>query len=123
MIRQTSDMNLKKKIYDIISRDDLDKNTLAQLTRGERMVEILKQNQYVPMKTENQVAIIFSAGKGLLDDIPANKVREFETSLLEHLENNHSDLLLSIKDSGEINSDISTKLENAVNDFKKGFQY
>ncbi|SVE23139.1 uncharacterized protein METZ01_LOCUS475993, partial [marine metagenome] len=57
---------------------DLDKNTQAQLTRGERMVEILKQNQYVPMPVENQVAIIFSAGKGLLDDIDANKVREFE---------------------------------------------
>ena len=100
---------------------DLDKNTLAQLTRGERMVEILKQNQYVPMSTEKQVAIIFSAGKGLLDDIPANKVREFETSVLEYLENNHNDLLLSIKDSGEILSETGEKLESAVNDYKKGF--
>jgi len=100
---------------------DLDKNTLAQLTRGERMVEILKQNQYVPMDTEKQVAIIFSAGKGLLDDIPANKVREFEASVLEHLENNHKDLLNSIKTSGEVSDDVGAKLENEVNDFKKGF--
>ena len=100
---------------------DLDKNTLAQLTRGERMVEILKQNQYVPMDTEKQVAIIFSAGKGLLDNIPANKVREFEASVLEHLENNHKDLLNSIKTSGEVSDDVGAKLENEVNDFKKGF--
>ncbi len=100
---------------------DLDKNTLAQLTRGERMVEILKQNQYVPMDTEKQIAIIFSAGKGLLDDIPANKVREFEASVLEHLENNHKDLLNSIKTSGEVSDDVGAKLENEVNDFKKGF--
>jgi len=100
---------------------DLDKNTLAQLTRGERMVEILKQNQYVPMDTEKQIAIIFSAGKGLLDDIPANKVREFEASVLEHLENNHKDLLNSIKTSGEVSDDVGAMLENEVNDFKKGF--
>ena len=100
---------------------DLDKNTLAQLTRGERMVEILKQNQYVPMDTEKQVAIIFSAGKGLLDDIPANKVREFEAAVLEHLENNHKDLLDSIKSSGEVSDDVGANLEKEVNDFKKGF--
>ena len=100
---------------------DLDKNTQAQLTRGERMVEILKQNQYVPMPVENQVAIIFSAGKGLLDDIPANKVREFESALLEHLTTSHSDLLTSIKDSGKIADDVADKLKAAVVDFKKGF--
>ena len=100
---------------------DLDKNTQAQLTRGERMVEILKQNQYVPMPVENQVAIIFSAGKGLLDDIPANKVREFESALLEHLTTSHSDLLTSIKDFGKIADDVADKLKAAVVDFKKGF--
>ena len=100
---------------------DLDKNTQAQLTRGERMVEILKQNQYVPMPVENQVAIIFSAGKGLLDDIAANKVREFEGAVLEHLMTSHSDLLASIKDSGKIADDVAEKLETAVADFKKGF--
>ena len=100
---------------------DLDKNTQAQLTRGERMVEILKQNQYVPMPVENQVAIIFSAGKGLLDDIAANKVRKFESALLEHLTTSHSDLLTSIKDSGKIDDDVADKLKAAVVDFKKGF--
>ena len=101
---------------------DLDKNTQAQLTRGERMVEVLKQNQYVPMTVEKQVAIIYVAGKGLLDDIETSKVREFESSVLEHLENSHGDILSSIKDSGEVSDDVAKKLENAISDFKKGFK-
>ena len=101
---------------------DLDKNTQAQLTRGERMVEVLKQNQYVPMTVEKQVAIIFAAGKGLLDDIETNKVREFESAVLEHLENSHGDLLASINKSGEVSDDVAKKLEKAVSDFKKGFK-
>ena len=100
---------------------DLDKNTQAQLTRGERMVEVLKQNQYVPMTVEKQVAIIFAAGKGLLDDIETNKVREFESAVLEHLENSHGDLLASINKSGEISDDVAKKLEKGISDFKKGF--
>jgi len=101
---------------------DLDKNTQAQLTRGERMVEVLKQNQYVPMTVEKQVAIIFAAGKGLLDDIETNKVREFESAVLEHLENSHGDLLASINQSGEILDDVANKLEKGISDFKKGFK-
>ena len=86
------------------------------------MVEILKQNQYVPMTVEKQVAIIFSAGKGLLDDIATNKVREFESAVLEHLENSHGDILSSIRESGEISDEIAKKLEKAVSDCKKGFK-
>ena len=100
---------------------DLDKNTQAQLTRGERMVEVLKQNQYVPMTVEKQVAIIYVAGKGLLDDIETSKVREFESAVLEHLVNSHGDLLASIKTSGEILEDVGKKLEKGISDFKKGF--
>ena len=101
---------------------DLDKNTQAQLTRGERMVEVLKQNQYVPMTIEKQVAIIYVAGKGLLDDIETSKVREFESAVLEHLENSHGDILSSIKDSGEVSDDVAKKLEKSIGDFKKGFK-
>ena len=101
---------------------DLDKNTQAQLTRGERMVEVLKQNQYVPMTVEKQVAIIYVAGKGLLDDIETSKVREFEFSVLEYLENSHGDILTSIRDSGEISDDVAKKLEKSIGDFKKGFK-
>ena len=101
---------------------DLDKNTQAQLTRGERMVEVLKQNQYVPMTVEKQVAIIFAAGKGLIDDIDTNQVREFESAVLDYLESSHGDIFSSIRESGEISDDVAKKLEKGISDYKKGFQ-
>ena len=101
---------------------DLDKNTQAQLTRGERMVEVLKQNQYVPMSVESQVAIIFAAGKGLLDDIEAVNVRDFESALLEELKNSHGDVLSTISDSGEVSEDVAKKLETAIMNFKKVYK-
>ncbi|MEE2858610.1 MAG: F0F1 ATP synthase subunit alpha [Candidatus Neomarinimicrobiota bacterium] len=101
---------------------DLDKNTQAQLTRGERMVEVLKQNQYVPMSVESQVAIIFAAGKGLLDDVEAVNVRDFESALLEELKNSHGDVLSTISDSGEVSEDVAKKLETAIMNFKKVYK-
>jgi len=100
---------------------DLDKATLTQLTRGERMVEILKQNQYVPMDVEKQVAIIFAASKGHLDDIPAEKVSNFETGLLEYLDANAADSLTSIVNEGKITYENVSILEKAIVDYKTGF--
>ena len=100
---------------------DLDKATLAQLTRGERMVEILKQNQYVPMDVEKQVAIIFAASKGHLDDVPADKVSDFETGLLEYLDANAADSLASIVNEGKITDENAGTLEKAIVDYKTGF--
>jgi len=100
---------------------DLDKSTLDQLTRGERMVEILKQNQYVPMAVEKQVAIIFAASKGYLDDIDVEKVADFETSLFEYLDANASDQLKAIKDEGTISDESSDALDKAISDFKNSF--
>ena len=100
---------------------DLDKATLAQLTRGERMVEILKQNQYVPMDVEKQVAIIFAASKGHLDDVPAEKVSDFETGLLEYLDANAADSLASIVNEGKITDENVSMLEKAIVDYKAGF--
>jgi F-type H+-transporting ATPase subunit alpha len=100
---------------------DLDKATLAQLTRGERMVEILKQNQYVPMDVEKQVAIIFAASKGHLDDVPADKVSDFETGLLEYLDANAADSLASIVNEGKITDENVGTLEKAIVDYKAGF--
>ena len=100
---------------------DLDKATLAQLTRGERMVEILKQNQYVPMSIEQQVAIIFAGGKGLLDDVPNEKIKEFEKGLVEYIVSNHSSIFDSIKSSGEISDDVSVELIKAIEDYKQVF--
>jgi len=100
---------------------DLDKATLAQLTRGERMVEILKQNQYVPMDVEKQVAIIFAASKGHLDDLPVEQVAEFETGLFEYLDANASDALASIVSDGKISDDTAEAIEKAIVDYKAGF--
>ena len=100
---------------------DLDKATLAQLTRGERMVEILKQNQYVPMTVERQIAIIFAASKGHLDDIEIEKVYEFESNLFDYLEANASDQLSSIKESGDLSDDTSKSLDKLISDFKNSF--
>ena len=100
---------------------DLDKSTLDQLTRGERMVEILKQKQYVPMAVEKQVAIIFAASKGYLDDIDVEKVADFEAGLFEYLDANASDQLKAIKDEGTISDENSDALDKAISDFKNSF--
>ena len=100
---------------------DLDKSTLAQLTRGERMVEILKQNQYVPMAVEKQVAIIFAASKGYLDDIAADKVDEFESGLFDYLDANAAEKLKAIRDEGDISEENSDALDKAISDYKNSF--
>ncbi len=101
---------------------DLDKATLSQLTRGERMVEILKQNQYVPMDVEKQIAIIFAASKGLLDDLNIEEISQFETGLFEYLDANAADSLASIVNEGAISEETGEKLEKAISDYKAGFR-
>ncbi|MDP6533244.1 MAG: F0F1 ATP synthase subunit alpha [Candidatus Marinimicrobia bacterium] len=100
---------------------DLDKGTLAQLTRGERMVEILKQNQYVPMSVEKQVSIIFAAAKGHLDDLDISQVADFEKGLFDYLDANVSDLLDVIGSEGSISDENAEKLDKAISEFKQGF--
>ena len=100
---------------------DLDKATLAQLTRGERMVEILKQNQYVPMDVEKQVAIIFAASKGHLDDLSVDQIADFERGLFEYLDANAADSLASIVSDGKIADETAEMLEKAIVDYKAGF--
>jgi F-type H+-transporting ATPase subunit alpha len=100
---------------------DLDKATLAQLTRGERMVEILKQNQYVPMGVGQQIAIIFAASKGYLDDIAVEKIGVFEKALIQHIEDSANDILGSITKEGKISEENEKLLEDFIINFKKGF--
>jgi len=76
---------------------DLDKATQAKLTRGERLVEILKQGQYTPYKVTDQVAIIYAGTSGALDDLPAKQVGEFEAAFLEHLNAAHPEVADQIK--------------------------
>ena len=100
---------------------DLDKATLTQLTRGERMVEILKQNQYVPMAVEKQVAIIFATSNGYLDDIDVEKVSEFESGLFDYLDANASEQLKAIRDEGDISDENSDALDKAISNYKNSF--
>ncbi|MCH7612634.1 MAG: F0F1 ATP synthase subunit alpha [Candidatus Marinimicrobia bacterium] len=100
---------------------DLDKVTQDQLTRGERMVEILKQNQYVPMDVAKQIVIIFAGTKGHLDDIPVEKVSEFENGFFDYLDANNANELNAITDEGKITEEIEIKLIEAVTAFKSGF--
>ncbi len=100
---------------------DLDEATAAQITRGRRMVEILKQNQYVPMSTANQVVIIYAASQGYLDDIEIESVKEFEVGLLEHFASKASDCIKEINDTGDIGDDLASKMNKTIEEFKKSF--
>ncbi len=100
---------------------DLDESTQKQLTRGRIMVEILKQNQYVPMATEKQVIIIYAGLNGYLDNVDLNKVSEYETQLLEYTETNKQDILDSIKQSGKLEDDNEENLKSMLENFSKQF--
>ena len=100
---------------------DLDEATAAQITRGRRMVEILKQNQYVPMSTANQVVIIYAASQGYLDDIELESVKEFEVGLLEHFASKAPECIKEIDDTGNIGDDLADKMNKTIEEFKKSF--
>jgi F-type H+-transporting ATPase subunit alpha len=100
---------------------DLDKNTLAQLTRGQRMVEILKQGQYSPVDVAKQVTIIWAVNNGSLDDIPLNKVAEFEKSFHSFIEANYSEILDEITNTGAMSEESEKALLKGLNEFKSGF--
>ena len=100
---------------------DLDKNTQAQLTRGERMVEILKQGQYTPVNVEKQVAVIFAASKGYIDSVDVDKVAEYESGLFDYLEANSGDDLKKLAAEGVISDEMEKRLEKSIGDFTKGF--
>jgi F-type H+-transporting ATPase subunit alpha len=100
---------------------ELDKSTQAQLARGERMVELLKQDQYEPLPISKQITIIYAGTTGLLDDIPINKVRDFELALYTHLDKYHPDLGIEIEAQKVLTDDIKAKLNKVLSDFKAEF--
>ncbi|HKB25599.1 MAG TPA: F0F1 ATP synthase subunit alpha [Methylomirabilota bacterium] len=100
---------------------DLDKATQLQLARGQRMVEILKQGQYQPLVVEKQVAIIFAGTQGLLDDLPVDAVRDFETHFHSWLERKAPQTLAEIREKREISDALREKLTQAVNEAKAEF--
>ncbi|WP_181701572.1 F0F1 ATP synthase subunit alpha [Chthonobacter albigriseus] len=100
---------------------DLDAATQKLLNRGARLVELLKQPQFSPLKTEEQVAVIFAGVNGYLDPLPVGKVRAFEEGLLRFLRDKHADLLSAIWTEKQITDDIKGKLKDAIAAFSKTF--
>jgi F-type H+-transporting ATPase subunit alpha len=96
---------------------DLDKATQAQLARGQRLTEILKQPQYQPMDVEKQVLVIWAATNGYVDDIAVDDVRKFETQLLEFVQNSHPGLLANISEKKNLTDDIKKDLKQVLQDF------
>ena len=99
----------------------MDEATKKQIDQGARMVEILKQKQYVPQEVSKQVVLIFAGANGFLDDIPVSKLDEFETEFLDYMESLHGKLLKEINKVGKLTDDMIEKLEKIVTDFKKNF--
>jgi len=100
---------------------DLDKATQAQLARGQRLTEILKQPQYHPLEVEKQVLLIWAATNGYVDDVPVEQVRRFETELLRFIENGHPGVLDDIRTKKSLSDDIKSDLDQALKDFKDRF--
>jgi F-type H+/Na+-transporting ATPase subunit alpha len=101
---------------------DLDKSTLQQLKRGQRLVEVLKQPQYQPMPAEKEVSILFAAANGYLDEWPEEAVADYEKQMLEFLESKYSDILSEIKEKGILSDELQEKLKKALDEFKGMFQ-
>ncbi len=101
---------------------DLDKSTLAQIERGKRMVELLKQGQFMPLSMEEQVVILFAGTQGYIDDIPVESIQKFEEEFLRYIRDQKADIISELADKKALDDDLKAKLINAVEDFKKGFQ-
>ena len=100
---------------------DLDKNTRDQLTRGERLVEILKQDQFIPLPFEVQVMVIYAGTSGSMDDLPIARVKEFELGLIGFLAKNHPGIGEKIRQSKKFEPETETNLKNAIAEFKAQF--
>ena len=101
---------------------DLDKATLAQLSRGQRLTEVLKQDQYAPIPVEKQIAIIFSGTNGLLDDLDVADCRPFEQYLYRFLDASHPGLLEKIRNRKTIDDEIKGELQKVIKEAKERFK-
>jgi F-type H+-transporting ATPase subunit alpha len=100
---------------------DLDKVTRDMLDRGVRLVEVLKQGQYVPLPAEKQVAIIYAATKGFLEGLAVNKLAAYEKDLYEFLESKHPEILETIRTKKALDKDLEAQLKTALEEFGKAF--
>jgi F-type H+-transporting ATPase subunit alpha len=101
---------------------DLDRASRAQLERGARLVELLKQPQYAPFPVERQIVSVWAGTTGNLDDVPVEDVRRFEAEFLDFLAERHQGVYDAILQSGELSDDTTHSLEQAIGEFKRQFQ-
>lgn len=101
---------------------DLDKATKAKLERGARLVELLKQPQYRPMPAQEQVASIYAATNGYLDDVPVEKVRDFEDAFLSFMRDTKKDILDTIRDKKILTDELKASMNSAIEQFKQGYK-
>jgi F-type H+/Na+-transporting ATPase subunit alpha len=101
--------------------DQLDRATQAQLARGQRLTEILKQDQYAPLSVEKQVLSIYVATSGQMDSVPVSEVRRFEGELLQFVETNHGSILKAIREKKALDDGIRAEIKKAVDAFKERF--
>ncbi len=109
------------KTFAQFGTDDLDAITKQQLARGERLTELLKQNENEPLTFENQVSIFYAANQGSLDDVETEKISEFETGWYDFVSANIPDVMKEIHDKGELSDDIKKKLDEALKTYKGTF--
>jgi F-type H+/Na+-transporting ATPase subunit alpha len=100
---------------------DLDPVSRAQLDRGARLVELLKQPQYSPLPVERQVVSVWAGTGGYLDDVPIDEVRRFEDEFLDYVQRSHEGVYASIRETGQLNDDTATTLKDAIEEFRQGF--
>ena len=100
----------------------MDKTTLAQLNRGQRLQEILKQAQYRPLDLGHQVVVLYAGTNGLADEIPIDRMGEWQAALLQTMEASHADILLAIDERKELEADIEDKLRQAIVTFNRGWE-
>jgi F-type H+-transporting ATPase subunit alpha len=101
---------------------DLDKATLAQLRRGARLVELLKQDQYVPMPVEKQIVSVFAGTNGFLDEVPVEHVRRYEKEVLEMMDLKYADLLQTIAEKRDLSDDVVQTLKSILRQFTDSFK-
>jgi F-type H+/Na+-transporting ATPase subunit alpha len=101
---------------------ELDRASHAQLERGARVVELLKQRQYEPMPVGHQVVLIYTATGGFLDDVPVGDVKRFQTELLEYVDTRQAEIIKQIEESGQLPDELAEKLQGTIREFRKTFQ-
>jgi F-type H+-transporting ATPase subunit alpha len=101
---------------------DLDAVSRAQLDRGARLVELLKQGQYSPMPVERQVVSVWAGTNGYLDDVPVDDIKRFESEFLEELGRSNAGIYATIRETGRLNDDTKVALKDAIDKFRRGFE-